>query len=645
MARRIIKDEDKIKNRNDIIRLVENFPAWAEENIQIIDKETQELISFVFNEGQEILHAEVLRQVRLTGGAYIILLKSRRFGGSTYVSIFSLYMALMRDHCNCVVLAHNEKPAQEIFDDIYMVAYESLEPLPKVRRKTKDKIFFKDGDCRSKIYVLTADNSHAARSFAIHVLHASEYAMWKKPAKTMMAIKHCLTYGPGRFIFIESTAQGRGNDFHTKWQKAVEGFSNYSPVFVPWWKDRTCSVPIEGPMANPRSTNEEEAVRISELGAREGIVLTDDEKRMVELYDLTLEQVNWYRWASADTDEKDENEFRQEFPADPDEAFSASSACPLDKKWIKYYLDRTDFIEKNGYAPDKDTDVLMRQGDILGTTSTPDEHSRSMKIDQMEFVERHDHQGNLKIFIEPNRNKRYIVAVDTAGGGVSKKADYSVIQVLERGHRLRQAAIYRARSQSYELGMIACFLGHFYRSGDDKLAYLVPEVNLEGFALFAPIKALGYPVNCTYYEKDFSRGFARGEVKQRFGFKTDSRTRPLMFTELERLVRTGLLEINDLATARELSQIVVKNRKWQHDLGCHDDTVIPLAIAALVDTYQQTRDPLPPREDVTTEKLDGHQISRLMARKMHAWTVEEKEKQGGRHRKSKRWRKFHARCI
>ena len=68
-----------------------------------------------------------------------------------------------------------------------------------------------------------------------------------------------------------------------------------------------------------------------------------------------------------------------------------------------------------------------------------------------------------------------------------------------------------------------------------------------------------------------------------YGFRTTSLTRPLILSNLTRIVKEDITKINDRDTLSEmLSFIRTDTGRIEADRGCHDDMVMALAIAYFV---------------------------------------------------------------
>ena len=110
-------------------------------------------------------------------------------------------------------------------------------------------------------------------------------------------------------IVIESTANGF-EYFKELWDMAVKGESDFIPVFVGWNELTDYKMPYTG------------------------FELTDYEKNLQRIYNLSLEQLSWRRWCIKNNCGGDEQQFKQEYPINPQEAFISSGNCVFDKEIV-----------------------------------------------------------------------------------------------------------------------------------------------------------------------------------------------------------------------------------------------------------------------------------------------------------------------
>jgi hypothetical protein len=192
--------------------------------------------------------------------------------------------------------------------------------------------------------------------------------------------------------------------------------------------------------------------------------------------------------------------------------------------------------------------------------------------------------GRLTIWLPPHGGKRYIVGVDTAGGGVD--GDYACAQVVERGIGMQCAELH-GHFPPYELARRVAELGQRYED-----ALLAVERNNHGYAVLVHLTHLG----CTNL---FEQG-------GKLGWLTSASTRPAMVenmaavlvespesfhsTKLLQECRTFVRHVDGSAAAAE---------------GAHDDCVMAMAIALAVRREDVGRDGKRKRLDLRSLAMDA----------------------------------------
>jgi hypothetical protein len=179
--------------------------------------------------------------------------------------------------------------------------YEHLPPFvkPKTGVATAKEMNFAALDSGFKIG--TAGNKAVGRSGTVQLFHGSEVAYWPNAAEHTRGIMQSVPDMPGTELILESTADGIGTYFHTQWEKAVRGESEFIAIFVPWY------VQSEYRKTPPA-----------------GFVRTAEEEELARRFDLDDAQLYWRRIKIVEfTTSKQDGEiaFNQEYPNTANEAF------------------------------------------------------------------------------------------------------------------------------------------------------------------------------------------------------------------------------------------------------------------------------------------------------------------------------------
>ncbi len=170
--------------------------------------------------------------------------------------------------------------------------------------------------------------------------------------------------------------------------------------------------------------------------------------------------------------------------------------------------------------------------------------------------------GELEIWLPPVADKKYLVAVDPAGGGIS--GDYSAMEVLELETGL-QCAEFAGHVGGLELARLAADLGGEYNG-----AWVVVERNNHGSGVLAHLESV-----CRY-ERIYRQGGRRdGEP----GWLTTSLSRPAALGRLG----AALVEAPGRFMSRRLlgecrSFVRLANGSSGARAGTHDDRVMAMAI-------------------------------------------------------------------
>ena len=195
-------------------------------------------------------------------------------------------------------------------------------------------------------------------------------------------------------------------------------------------------------------------------------------------------------------------------------------------------------------------------------------------------------RGALRVWKRPERSGRlYAIGADcaqgidvTEGDGQSDP-DYSVAQVLDRDTG-EQAACLRARHDAGRNRTLYRGARAVLQHGPDRRGY--QSGGGGGVSMLEAIMNADYPRTLLYH-----RAVAADQDPQirsdKLGWQTDGVSRALLISMLDELIRQDALAVHDAVTQQELLTFVIKKTgKAEHQAGCHDDTVIALALACVV---------------------------------------------------------------
>lgn len=177
-----------------------------------------------------------------------------------------------------------------------------------------------------------------------------------------------------------------------------------------------------------------------------------------------------------------------------------------------------------------------------------------------------DAQGYIRVYAPPEPGAPYVIGADTAGEG----SDYFCAQVLDN-RTGRQVAVLRRRTDEDLFARQLWCLGQYYN-----WALIGVEANFSTYPILE-LERLRYPKQ---YVRETVDDYTH-RVRRSFGFRTDSRTRPVIIAGLVQAMRDDPLCVCDRDTLLEMLSFV-RTEQWNRPEaapGAHDDCVMALAIA------------------------------------------------------------------
>jgi len=511
-----------------------NTKQYIEKYIKIRDK-AGKIIDLKINQGQQKLYDAIKKQHNEGKPIRIIVLKARQIGFSTLTESIIFKNTATKFNVNSGIITHKEEATTNLFN-MSKRMYDNLpdDMKPSLKRSNAKELIFDNDEgtgLKSKIKCMTAGSSGVGRSDTFNYLHISELAFWGNNAKeTTIGLFQAVPNLPNTMIVIESTANGF-EYFKELWDMAVKGESDFVPVFVGWNELTDYKMPYTG------------------------FELTDYEKNLQRIYNLSLEQLSWRRWCIKNNCGGDEQQFKQEYPINPQEAFISSGNCVFDKEIVINRIQELSKPIKVGYFDYKYDDTMPAD----------------KKIYDIRWV--NDKNGYIEIYETPNIYK-YCIGGDTAGEG----SDWFTGHVLNAKTGKQVARLRHQMDEDLYVRQMYC-LGYYYQSKDKEgrisPALMCIESNFSSFPNKELVR-LGY-TNMFVREKEdrFS-----GVIDKSYGFKTTSVTRPVIIAELVKIVRESVELIYDKLTLEEMLTFV-RNEKGRPEAqqGAHDDLVMGLAIA------------------------------------------------------------------
>jgi hypothetical protein len=508
---------------------------WRLDNLYMIENEQGELVRFRLRPAQKLLFQMMW---------YLnIILKARQLGFSTAIDIYLLDEALFNQGLKCGIIAQDKNAAGEIFRTKIEIPFDNLPSWLKSRFKIKSRrsgahggsIFFDHG---SNIQVATS-----FRSGTVQRLHVSEHG--KICAKTPEKAKEVKTgtlnaIHEDAIVFIESTAEGVGGDFHSMTMKAIELSKTNAELskldwkfhFFAWWQDPkyAVSVPKRGLLLSKSQAEYFDAVE-----QVTGVKLSDEQKQ-------------WYILKEDDQGE----EMKQEFPSTPLEAFLVSG--------------RRVFNANHAMIAESQCESPLIVYDIEPVTGKRTKAEKPSKLDEQGVKSLHN---MLLVWELPDEDEDYAIGVDIAEG--LEHGDRSSIDVVKKSTG-EQVAHWFGHIDVELLAYIAKHVAEWYNK-----AFIGPERNNHGHAFILKLKDI-YPASRIYAEQYIDREDEDDTVK--LGWLTTKHSKPILTEGFKTLLKGGVSGVRWIGTISEINTYVYDKRgSMNAQTGCFDDQLMSYMIA------------------------------------------------------------------
>ena len=295
--------------------------------------------------------------------------KSRRGGITTWEQAHNYFLATQPNQ-RVVTLAHDLDSTIEIFDTargFWRYGFGDAKPL--AGQSNRRELLFHNGS--SKFFVGTAGGEGFGRGFTLSRVHGSEVAKWPGKLKVqedlLAGLTEACSHGE---VVLESTANGASGLFYELCEEARVGEGVWTLIFLPWWLDDDCRLPIL-----PKEVERLEAT------------LTEKELFLIDRHGLEPDQIKWRRAKKLEL----KRLFPQEYPESATEAFLRSGHCFFD-------VDRILALSPRCKEP-----VRVLQG------------------------------GKLHIWVEPEKGRRYIIGADSSEGLPGRDPSAACVLDFETG--------------------------------------------------------------------------------------------------------------------------------------------------------------------------------------------------------------------
>lgn len=448
-------------------------------------------------------------------------LKYRRGGVSTLLQAVSFHRCATRRGQKAVTLAHDLVSTEQIFQMVGTFYDRLPEPLRPIKsRSERRELHFPGMD--SRFYIGTAGSGGFGRGDTLQRVHWSEVA-WstRATAGLLVGLTEAATHGA---IDLETTANGQSGIFYELYKAAKEGWSEWTPLFFPWFIDPELAVDPGKLKIIPGVPHRDDFPEEFCAGELELIEMAERDYNVR----ISPAQILWRRRKWSGT-QPNTDLFAQEYPETWQGAFVASSDLFFDQR-------------------------LLKLGEMM---AEPPQH----KEDGDRF----------HAWEEPRPGAQYIAAADTSLG--VKGGDAQYLTIHERESR-RQVARWRGWVSPKAYGGVV--IPKFCRRYNS--AEVAIERNNHGHAVIVAAENAGYGRKLWRVPEKYQQA---GRSENVVGWDTNSATRDLGLDNLRGAMEDGSLHVRDPLFWSEcytFTRADGKRERYEAPAGKKDDSILAMMI-------------------------------------------------------------------
>ena len=314
---------------DSVFKSEENIIFCCQSLLRIVSEDQGKIVPLIPNATQRLIIRAYVDARAAGKPVRIIILKGRQQGSSTIIC--AIYMLEMWAYSNMSVLVATEKKGQSasnIFEKY--VLFSRSNP---IACDIPAKDLFRSYADGNKFVLhnssrLRSEGQSEITSFTDNLMHISEAAFFHDFEKFLEDCLQSISELPSTSIFIESTAKQYNDGFHSCFNRA-QSDGGFQPIFAPWHLHENNSKPI------PKNEREDIIASFGNEAKAFG-----NERSIQSQYNLSPEQMFWRRERIVVSCGGRIETFGRLYPANPSEAFLASSRPVLDSPSLDYMMSR-----------------------------------------------------------------------------------------------------------------------------------------------------------------------------------------------------------------------------------------------------------------------------------------------------------------
>jgi len=500
-----------------------------------------------------------------------VILKGRQQGATTLLQSIDLFYSLEYPGLLGTFILHEEKVLAKwraMFEGVIKsmpIRVRTVEDGPSKRfrpsilQHNRSMILLNNGSSFSYLIGGVTENKGGGlgRSLATNFVHGTEVAFYANE-EDLAAFKSAISsIYEHRLQVWESTANGF-NHFYDQCQIAKTS-QTMKFIFSGWWRDER----------NQFHTND----RRFQIFAPNNRLSTLERERVRAVkqmygFDISLQQISWYRWKLDDEFHGDQTTMDQEFPFTEEDAF-VSTGTKFFTAPVLTQLTR--FARREGFKTYR--------------------YRMTRRWEETEVLEVRDLRAELRIWEQSSKFGYYVVACDPAYGS-SDHADNNCIQVWRVfAESMIQVAEYcNHEFSTYQTAWVICHLAGFYGQKDSRV---ILEINGPGKAVFSEMQRVQAYLrelpprpenndlrNCLKHMKDFF--YTRIDTMSSdlaYHMVTTDDTKRMLMSRFKDALELGRMQPRSVPLIEEMRRLVNVEGSIEADGGGKDDRAITAALA------------------------------------------------------------------
>lgn len=527
---------------------------------------------------QWVMEEAIEKERREKGWSKNIVLKGRQTGGTEYANGVMCWCTFFTPYAYTMTVAQAPDTVSHVQRKVD-IAWKNLpwwmRPEKKYNTKgeylefgRKDQLTSDDAGLES-VFVTT----HAQRASGVAIgrsvrfLHMSELSRWGSGDIYTGDIRPSMN-APDTLAIAESTALGDGGFFYNLWNQANSGKSEWTPVFLPTYRARKYSLPIQKKDLPFQPTEIELAIR----------------KRVIaeENFRISDEFFNWRRVGIAESIELTGHPYShlESFPISAREAFQSSGHGAFPRHKL-----------------DEQADLNVCRPRWAGEISFQGMHSHPKLLlnDLMDrtgenylpgiTLEKRENYNRFHVWEKQAAHFSYYVGCDV--GGSNTGSDFNVIQVFRAGSATTpdvQVAEWVGWDVPTEIAKVCYAIGRYYNQAEIAVEYAKEGLLVANYLM----NDLEYPN--LYRPRALDR--VGKQLANYMHWQTTNKSKTYIVTTMNESLIEDSVKIRSEYLLNEMYKFS-RDGQGYSGLGSHDDAVMSSCITlyCLRQTMPELRSP------------------------------------------------------